>query len=218
MAGARSLIRRSRNGFFGAEDLYRRRCPNAPCGIALPRRFARISSTGRCESSQDRATPREAPQTRDDPLTWWRRLSHDSFRMVGTRILPKLGNGDENPAANAPCWQPPRRDQIVQGSLANREHLSRFLAARQDFAFHRHGNSRGRLLSHRLLISYRMLLSLSRLHVVATHRRVGEFACTCDQLQLCPVLNACPRPFTYSAIPRRHRRGISGHSEASSRI
>src|SRR3984885_8127666 len=31
--------------------------------------------------------------------------------MIGTRILPKLGNRDENPAANASCLQPPRREQ-----------------------------------------------------------------------------------------------------------
>jgi hypothetical protein len=40
------------------------------------------------DASQDRATTREAPQTRDDPLTWRRRLSHDPFRMVGARVFP----------------------------------------------------------------------------------------------------------------------------------
>src|SRR6266702_7900996 len=57
--------------------------------------------------------------------------------MVSPRIFPKLGNGDENPAADAPCWQTPRRDrdQVVQCSLANGEHLCRLLSARQDFAF-----------------------------------------------------------------------------------
>jgi hypothetical protein len=34
--------------------------------------------------------------------------------MVGPRIFPKLEDGDENPAANAPRWQTPRRDQVVQ--------------------------------------------------------------------------------------------------------
>jgi hypothetical protein len=33
--------------------------------------------------------------------------------MVGPRILPKLGNREENPAANAPCWQTPNRVQVV---------------------------------------------------------------------------------------------------------
>ena len=45
--------------------------------------------------------------------------AHDPFRMIGSRILPKLRDGDENPTTNAPCRQPPRRDQEVQCSLAS---------------------------------------------------------------------------------------------------
>jgi hypothetical protein len=55
--------------------------------------------------------------------------------MVGPRISPKFGDGDETPAANAPCWQTPRRDQLVQWPLANGEHMCGLLSARQDFAF-----------------------------------------------------------------------------------
>ena len=41
------------------------------------------------------------------------KLCHDPLRMVGPCIFPKLADGDEDPAADAPCWQPPRRDQVV---------------------------------------------------------------------------------------------------------
>jgi hypothetical protein len=37
--------------------------------------------------------------------------------MVGLCIFPKLGDGDENPTTNTPCWQTSRRDQVVQCSL-----------------------------------------------------------------------------------------------------
>jgi hypothetical protein len=55
--------------------------------------------------------------------------------MVGPCIFPKIGDGNENPAANAPRWQTPRRDQVVQCPLANGEHLCCVLSVRQNFAF-----------------------------------------------------------------------------------
>ena len=61
--GRSSLIPEVESGFFGAEDLYCRCRPIASWGITLPRRFARISSARRRQSSPDRATPREAPRT-----------------------------------------------------------------------------------------------------------------------------------------------------------
>jgi hypothetical protein len=52
-------------------------------------------------------------------------LSHDPLWMVGPCILPKLGDWDENPAANAPSRQPPSRDQVdgpAQSTFANSQH------------------------------------------------------------------------------------------------
>jgi hypothetical protein len=42
--------------------------------------------------------------------------------MVAPRIFPNLGDRDENPAANAPYWQTPRRDQVVHLPLADGDH------------------------------------------------------------------------------------------------
>jgi hypothetical protein len=142
------------------------------------------------------ATPREAPQTRDDPLPWWRRVSHDPFRMVGPRIFPKLGNRDENPAANAPCWQTPNRVQVVNAIWL----IESICAASSRLA--------RILLSTATLILAGGFFCSPLVDLISDAPDCQPFArCNAKGWRICvhlrsatalTSLNACPRPFTGS--------------------
>jgi hypothetical protein len=108
------------------------------------------------------------PESIPDYAHFQKSLSHDPLWMVSPRILPKLGDGNEHPAANAPCWQTPRRDQVVQCSLANGEHLCCLLSARQDFAFQRQ-----ELASHKTITMSARYCHLSPEHRLSVIDRIA---------------------------------------------